>query len=45
MNEGDILLANVLQADGETKVRPVVLPRALPPFGEYLQPDEPNLSP
>ncbi len=36
MNEGDIALAPVPQADSQFKNRPVVLLRRLPPFGDYL---------
>lgn len=36
MNEGDIALAPLPQADGRIKPRPVVLLRRLPPFGDYL---------
>jgi mRNA interferase MazF len=36
MNEGDIALAPLLQADGQIKNRPVVLLRRLPPFGDFL---------
>lgn len=36
MNEGDIALAALPQADGQTKNRPVVLLRRLPPFGDFL---------
>ena len=36
MNEGDIALAPLPQADGQTKNRPVILLRRLPPFGDFL---------
>ena len=36
MNEGDIALASLPQADGRIKNRPVVLLRQLPPFGDFL---------
>jgi len=36
MNEGDIALAPLPQADGRLKYRPVVLLRRLPPFGDFL---------
>ena len=36
MNEGDIALAPLPQADGQIKTRPVVLLRRLPPFGDFL---------
>jgi mRNA interferase MazF len=36
MNEGDIALAPLPQADGQIKNRPVVLLRRLPPFGDFL---------
>ena len=36
MNEGDIVLAPVPQADGHIKNRPAVLLRRLPPFGDWL---------
>ena len=35
MNEGDIALAPLPQADGRTKNRPAVLLRRLPPFGDW----------
>lgn len=34
MNEGEIALAPLPQADGRIKNRPVVLLRRLPPFGD-----------
>jgi len=36
MNEGDIALAPLPQADGQIKNRPVVLLRRLPHFGDFL---------
>lgn len=36
MNEGDIVLAPLPQADGRIKNRPAVLLRRLPPFGDWL---------
>ena len=36
MNEGDLALALLPQADGQIKNRPVVLLRRLPPFGDFL---------
>ena len=36
MNEGDIALAPLTQADGQFKNRPVVLLRRMPPFGDFL---------
>jgi mRNA interferase MazF len=36
MNEGDIALAPLPQADGQIKNRPVGLLRRLPPFGDFL---------
>ena len=36
MNEGDIALTPLRQADGQIKNRPVVLLRRLPPFGDFL---------
>lgn len=36
MNEGDIAIAQLPQADGQLKNRPVVLLRRLPPFGDFL---------
>jgi mRNA interferase MazF len=36
MNEGDIALAPLPQADGQIKDRPVVLLHRLPPFGDFL---------
>jgi mRNA interferase MazF len=36
MNEGDIALAPLPQADGQIKNRPIILLRRLPPFGDFL---------
>lgn len=36
MNEGDLALAPLPQADGQIKNRPVFLLRRLPPFGDFL---------
>ena len=36
MNEGDIVLAPLPQADGRIKNRPAVLLRRLPPFSDWL---------
>jgi mRNA interferase MazF len=36
MNEGDIALAPLPQADARIKNRPVFLLRRLPPFGDFL---------
>jgi mRNA interferase MazF len=36
MNEGDIALAPLPQADGQIKNRPVALLRRLPPYGDWL---------
>ena len=36
MTEGAVALAPLPQADGRTKPRPVVLLRAMPPFGDWL---------
>ncbi len=36
MNEGDVALAPLPQADGQIKNRPVVLLKRLPPFGDFL---------
>jgi mRNA interferase MazF len=36
MNEGDVALAPLPQADGATKNRPVVVLRKMPPFGDLL---------
>ena len=36
MEEGEIALASVRQADGETKLRPVVLLRRMPLFDDFL---------
>jgi mRNA interferase MazF len=36
MKEGDVLLAAVPQADDQTKLRPVVFLRTMPPYGDLL---------
>jgi len=36
MNEGDIALAVLPQANGQVKNRPVILLRRLPPYGDFL---------
>lgn len=36
MNEGDILLTSLRQADGALKERPVLLLRRMPPFEDFL---------
>ena len=36
MREGDVILASVPQADGETKNRPAVLLREMPGYGDLL---------
>jgi mRNA interferase MazF len=36
MNEGDVALAPLPQADGRTKPRPVLILRQLPPFNDWL---------
>jgi hypothetical protein len=36
MRPGDVLLANLPQADGRTKDRPVLCLRSVPPFGDLL---------
>lgn len=36
MTEADIALARLPQADGLVKLRPVVLLRPMPPFGDWL---------
>jgi mRNA interferase MazF len=36
MNEGDVLLTPMPQADGRVKNRPVIFLRAMPPFGDAL---------
>jgi mRNA interferase MazF len=36
MNPGEIALAEVQQADGKFKARPVVVLRVMPPFSDYL---------
>jgi mRNA interferase MazF len=36
MREGDVALMALPQADGQTKPRPVLLLRKMPPFGDWL---------
>ena len=36
MNEGDVVLMPFLQADGQTKNRPALVLRVMPPFGDML---------
>jgi mRNA interferase MazF len=36
MNEGDIILTPLPQADGDLKNRPALLLRELPPYGDFL---------
>jgi mRNA interferase MazF len=36
MNEGDVTLAALVQADGAIKNRPVILLRQMPRFGDFL---------
>jgi mRNA interferase MazF len=36
MNEGDVALTPIPQADGFTKPRPVILLLLMPPFGDWL---------
>lgn len=36
MNEGDVILAPLSQADGRVKNRPAVVLRELPPYGDML---------
>lgn len=36
MTEGDVALAALPQADGKTKLRPVIVLRAMPPYGDLL---------
>ena len=36
MNEGDVILAALPQADGTLNERPVLLLRRMPPFGDFL---------
>jgi len=36
MNEGDVILASLPQADGQAKNRPAVALRELPPYGDML---------
>lgn len=36
MIQGSVLLTNLPQADGKRKIRPVILLREMPPFGDML---------
>jgi mRNA interferase MazF len=36
MNEGDIVLTHLPQADGQLKYRPAIVLRQMPPFGDLL---------
>ena len=36
MKEGDVVLAQLPQADGRLKIRPAVFLRKMPPFGDVL---------
>jgi mRNA interferase MazF len=36
MKEGDLLLARIQQADGQSKLRPVLALRIMPPHGDWL---------
>ena len=36
MKEGDIVLGQLQQADGRYKLRPMLLLRQFPPFGDWL---------
>jgi mRNA interferase MazF len=36
MSEGDVALAALPQADGQSKARPVILLRQMPPFADWL---------
>jgi len=36
MNEGDVVLAPLPQADGQLKYRPAIVLRKMPPFGDLL---------
>ena len=36
MTEGDVALTPLPQADGRTKLRPAILLRRMPPFGDWL---------
>ena len=36
MTEGDVALTALPQADGGTKVRPAILLRQMPPYGDWL---------
>jgi mRNA interferase MazF len=36
MNEGDVALTPLPQADGQIKNRPAIVLRAMPPYGDFL---------
>jgi mRNA interferase MazF len=36
MNEGDVIISRMPQANGQTKPRPAILLRQMPPFGDWL---------
>ncbi|MGH7944815.1 MAG: type II toxin-antitoxin system PemK/MazF family toxin [Opitutaceae bacterium] len=36
MTAGDVALTSLSQADGSTKIRPVLLLKRFPPFGDFL---------
>ena len=36
MKEGEVALTSIRQSDGEVKIRPVILLRSMPPFGDFL---------
>jgi len=36
MNEGDVILTPLPQADGRVKNRPCIAPRQMPGFGDWL---------
>jgi mRNA interferase MazF len=36
MNEGDVVITPVRQADGRTKNRPAIILRVMPPFDDFL---------
>jgi mRNA interferase MazF len=36
MKEGDVVLTPLPQANGQTKIRPAILLRQMPPFGDWL---------
>ena len=36
MKEGDVILVPLPQADGRRKLRPAIVLRVMPPFGDYL---------